>query len=246
MLLGWRCLVLGCVVAAFMWPSPPWNVKPEGAFSLTLSYFLQGAVPKGNATKEFIESLQLKPGQVVYKCPKCCSIKPDRAHHCRYTHNHLGLASLPPITPSVHTRAHVHTHTQTHAHMHTLEYQPLTQVSSATGLPNVPGLGTEWPLWLSLPISVSSLVWKRHSFWAQDTCLRTWPCHSWFRALHRPLTVCTFVSLSVKSKGFLLFLPHGFITLRAHQTSFRKLFCVCLMLDTFKRWGLLISVSREM
>ncbi|RXM28212.1 Palmitoyltransferase ZDHHC3 [Acipenser ruthenus] len=42
-----------------------------------------GAVQKGNATKEFIESLQLKPGQVVYKCPKCCSIKPDRAHHCR-------------------------------------------------------------------------------------------------------------------------------------------------------------------
>ncbi|XP_078109950.1 palmitoyltransferase ZDHHC3-like isoform X4 [Sander vitreus] len=42
-----------------------------------------GAVPKGNATKEYIESLQLKPGQVVYKCPKCCSIKPDRAHHCR-------------------------------------------------------------------------------------------------------------------------------------------------------------------
>ncbi|XP_062386242.1 palmitoyltransferase ZDHHC3 isoform X1 [Sardina pilchardus] len=41
-----------------------------------------GAVPKGNATKEFIESLQLKPGQVVYKCPKCCCIKPDRAHHC--------------------------------------------------------------------------------------------------------------------------------------------------------------------
>ncbi|NP_001359469.1 palmitoyltransferase ZDHHC3 isoform 3 [Mus musculus] len=39
-------------------------------------------MPKGNATKEFIESLQLKPGQVVYKCPKCCSIKPDRAHHC--------------------------------------------------------------------------------------------------------------------------------------------------------------------
>ncbi|CAL1610470.1 unnamed protein product [Knipowitschia caucasica] len=41
-----------------------------------------GAVPKGNATREYIESLQLKPGQVVYKCPKCSSIKPDRAHHC--------------------------------------------------------------------------------------------------------------------------------------------------------------------
>lgn len=47
-----------------------------------------GAVPKGNATKEFIESLQLKPGQVVYKCPKCCSIKPDRAHHCSVCKRH--------------------------------------------------------------------------------------------------------------------------------------------------------------
>lgn len=43
----------------------------------------QGAVPKGNATKKFMESLQLKPGEVIYKCPKCCSIKPERAHHCR-------------------------------------------------------------------------------------------------------------------------------------------------------------------
>ncbi|XP_062403457.1 palmitoyltransferase ZDHHC7-like [Sardina pilchardus] len=41
-----------------------------------------GAVPKGNATKEYMDSLQLKPGEVIYKCPKCCSIKPERAHHC--------------------------------------------------------------------------------------------------------------------------------------------------------------------
>ncbi|KAJ7999394.1 hypothetical protein DPEC_G00193950 [Dallia pectoralis] len=41
-----------------------------------------GAVPKGNATKEYTDSLQLKPGEVIYKCPKCCSIKPERAHHC--------------------------------------------------------------------------------------------------------------------------------------------------------------------
>ncbi|XP_038856449.1 palmitoyltransferase ZDHHC7-like [Salvelinus namaycush] len=41
-----------------------------------------GAVPKGNATKEYMDSLQLKPGEVIYKCPKCCSIKPQRAHHC--------------------------------------------------------------------------------------------------------------------------------------------------------------------
>ncbi|KAF3829215.1 hypothetical protein GH733_003479 [Mirounga leonina] len=58
-----------------------------------------GAVPKGNATKEFIESLQLKPGQVVYKCPKCCSIKPDRAHHCRRAPAPVdsgGILGLPP------------------------------------------------------------------------------------------------------------------------------------------------------
>lgn len=31
-----------------------------------------------------MESLQLKPGEVIYKCPKCCCVKPERAHHCRY------------------------------------------------------------------------------------------------------------------------------------------------------------------
>ncbi|XP_053753668.1 palmitoyltransferase ZDHHC3 isoform X7 [Panthera pardus] len=55
---------------------------PPGAWDWGTASGFTGAVPKGNATKEFIESLQLKPGQVVYKCPKCCSIKPDRAHHC--------------------------------------------------------------------------------------------------------------------------------------------------------------------
>lgn len=44
---------------------------------------LQGAVPKGNATKKYMESLNLKPGEVIYKCSKCYSIKPERAHHCR-------------------------------------------------------------------------------------------------------------------------------------------------------------------
>jgi len=41
-----------------------------------------GAVPQGNATSEGIKSLGLKKGEVVFKCPKCISIKPDRAHHC--------------------------------------------------------------------------------------------------------------------------------------------------------------------
>ena len=46
----------------------------------------QGAVPKGNATRENIMKLGLKEGQVVFKCPKCISIKPERAHHCRYVY----------------------------------------------------------------------------------------------------------------------------------------------------------------
>ncbi|XP_048254948.1 palmitoyltransferase ZDHHC3-like isoform X2 [Haliotis cracherodii] len=41
-----------------------------------------GAVPKGNATRENILRLGLKEGEVVFKCPKCISIKPERAHHC--------------------------------------------------------------------------------------------------------------------------------------------------------------------
>jgi len=41
-----------------------------------------GAVPRGNATKENIEKLGYRHGQVIFKCPKCCSIKPERAHHC--------------------------------------------------------------------------------------------------------------------------------------------------------------------
>lgn len=43
---------------------------------------LQGAVPRGTATKEAVEQLGLIDGQVLYKCTKCCSIKPERAHHC--------------------------------------------------------------------------------------------------------------------------------------------------------------------
>ncbi|XP_072013790.1 palmitoyltransferase ZDHHC3-like isoform X2 [Amphiura filiformis] len=41
-----------------------------------------GAIPLGNATKDRLNSLGLKVGQVVYRCPKCISIKPERAHHC--------------------------------------------------------------------------------------------------------------------------------------------------------------------
>jgi len=41
-----------------------------------------GAVPRGNATKEMIQQMGFRQGQVIYKCQKCCSIKPERAHHC--------------------------------------------------------------------------------------------------------------------------------------------------------------------
>ncbi|CAI2306871.1 unnamed protein product [Caenorhabditis sp. 36 PRJEB53466] len=41
-----------------------------------------GAVAKGDATDEVLERIQLLNGPPVYKCNKCSSIKPDRAHHC--------------------------------------------------------------------------------------------------------------------------------------------------------------------
>uniref|UniRef100_A0A4W5NIC5 Zinc finger DHHC-type palmitoyltransferase 3a n=1 Tax=Hucho hucho TaxID=62062 RepID=A0A4W5NIC5_9TELE len=62
-----------------------------------------GAVPTGNATKEYIESLQLKPGQVVYKCPKCCSIKPDRAHHCSTLSYHMSVFQMYIALISLHS-----------------------------------------------------------------------------------------------------------------------------------------------
>lgn len=41
-----------------------------------------GAVPRGNATSDNIAKMNFEEGQVVLKCVKCESIKPDRAHHC--------------------------------------------------------------------------------------------------------------------------------------------------------------------
>jgi len=48
---------------------------------------LQGAVPRGNATRENISKLNLQKGDVIYRCPKCVCVKPDRAHHCRFVIN---------------------------------------------------------------------------------------------------------------------------------------------------------------
>uniref|UniRef100_G3RKH1 Zinc finger DHHC-type palmitoyltransferase 7 n=1 Tax=Gorilla gorilla gorilla TaxID=9595 RepID=G3RKH1_GORGO len=62
----------------------PTLVGSCGEGTESVQSLLLGAVPKGNATKEYMESLQLKPGEVIYKCPKCCCIKPERAHHCMY------------------------------------------------------------------------------------------------------------------------------------------------------------------
>lgn len=41
-----------------------------------------GAVQLGNATKENIQQMGFREGEIIFKCPKCSSIKPNRAHHC--------------------------------------------------------------------------------------------------------------------------------------------------------------------
>lgn len=51
-------------------------------YILLIVSFLQGAVPKGNAGNDSFTPDGVRNGQLVFKCPKCCSFKPERAHHC--------------------------------------------------------------------------------------------------------------------------------------------------------------------
>lgn len=43
-----------------------------------------GTVPRRTATPQLMQEISLNspPNYVVYKCAECCSVKPDRAHHC--------------------------------------------------------------------------------------------------------------------------------------------------------------------
>lgn len=60
------------------------NVLAFMAFASHLKSMLSdpGAVPRGNATKENIQQMGFREGEIIFKCPKCSSIKPSRAHHC--------------------------------------------------------------------------------------------------------------------------------------------------------------------
>uniref|UniRef100_A0A914WUF0 Palmitoyltransferase n=1 Tax=Plectus sambesii TaxID=2011161 RepID=A0A914WUF0_9BILA len=93
----WLLLFYGefCVVTIMIWPDTGYPIHQtingiifHALFVLAFASHLRamltdpGAVPKGNATDEYIERLGLRQGQVVYKCAKCSSIKPERAHHC--------------------------------------------------------------------------------------------------------------------------------------------------------------------
>lgn len=43
-----------------------------------------GSVPRKTATPELMQEISQSapPNLVVYKCSECCSVRPDRAHHC--------------------------------------------------------------------------------------------------------------------------------------------------------------------
>jgi len=55
---------------------------------------LQGAVPRGDATQATVARMGLKDGDVVYRCPKCDCIKPERAHHCRLNLSYCCCSTL--------------------------------------------------------------------------------------------------------------------------------------------------------
>lgn len=94
----WGLILYAEFVVCFVMMLPSMETSPGyGIINLILFNFLSfmalsshfksmttdpGAIPRNNATKEKLESLNLQPGEIVYKCAKCYSIKPDRAHHC--------------------------------------------------------------------------------------------------------------------------------------------------------------------
>ena len=98
-IITWVLLGYGefCVVSIMLWPSTDGDhavhqtlngLLFEALFVLALGSHLRtmltdpGTVEKGTATEEHMQRMALQPGQVVYKCAKCASIKPERAHHC--------------------------------------------------------------------------------------------------------------------------------------------------------------------
>ena len=47
-----------------------------------ISFSDPGVCPKIELTPESVRDAKTRPDQVIYKCQKCKSIKPERAHHC--------------------------------------------------------------------------------------------------------------------------------------------------------------------
>jgi len=57
------------------------------AFMALLSHYRAmttdpGVCPKIELTNESVRDAKTRPDQIIYKCQKCKSIKPERAHHC--------------------------------------------------------------------------------------------------------------------------------------------------------------------
>ncbi|KAI6238290.1 Palmitoyltransferase [Aphelenchoides fujianensis] len=84
-----------CFVMMASWPARPlW----QGVnFAIFQSFFVlsflshfrtmttdPGAVPKGNLTEDYLQRLERERavGAPIYKCQRCASVKPERAHHC--------------------------------------------------------------------------------------------------------------------------------------------------------------------
>lgn len=55
---------------------------PKGKLVHLYSIYASYYKFKGNATKENIQQMGFREGEIIFKCPKCSSIKPNRAHHC--------------------------------------------------------------------------------------------------------------------------------------------------------------------
>jgi len=57
-------------------------MQGKSSQNIDLKYLDPGVCPKIELTNESVRDAKTRPDQIIYKCQKCKSIKPERAHHC--------------------------------------------------------------------------------------------------------------------------------------------------------------------
>ena len=79
MRLSGHCQSFSCNDHRFVHPPKLSVIRPNKSDSNILD---PGVCAKVELTQESVRDAKTRPDQIIYKCQKCKSIKPERAHHC--------------------------------------------------------------------------------------------------------------------------------------------------------------------